>query len=85
MSEDRITLELTRAEALVFFEWLARVDAAERSPVEDPSEQQVLWTLEAQIEKLLVEPLEPNYQEILDHARQEVLAGRTVPSRMPTT
>ena len=56
MSDDRIAVELTRAEALVLFDWIARTEAAEALHCEDPSEQQVLWCIEAQLEKVLVEP-----------------------------
>ncbi len=67
-----VLLRLTRAEALVFFEWLARVDAAGKLPVEDPAEEQVLWRLEGQLETTLTEPLGPNYKEAVEAARREV-------------
>ena len=67
-----VSLELTQAEALVLFEWLARNDKAERLHVEDDAEQQVLWTVEAQLETRLVELLAPNYSEMLTAARAQV-------------
>jgi hypothetical protein len=67
-----VYLRLTRAEALVLFEWLARVDAAKNLPVEDPAEEQVLWRLEGQLESALLEPLGPNYKEAVEAARKEV-------------
>ena len=67
-----VLIRLTRAEALVLFEWLARVDAAGKLPVDDPAEQQVLWRLEGQLESTLIEPLGPNYQEAVARARKEV-------------
>jgi len=67
-----VLLRLTRAEALVLFEWLARVDAAGSLPVEDPAEQQVMWRLEGQLEKTLLEPLAANYREAVEAARREV-------------
>ena len=69
---DSVSLLLTRAEALVLFEWLVRVDAAENLPIEDAAEQQVLWRLEGQLEKTLPEPLAPNYREAVEAARREV-------------
>jgi len=72
MSDDDVTLTLTKAEALVLFEWLARTDGAESLPVEDPSEQQVLWRIEGQLEKVLVEPLRPDYAELVADARRRV-------------
>ncbi len=67
-----VLLRLSPAEALVFFEWLARSDDAGSLPVEDPAEQQVLWRLEGQLEKTLSAPFAPNYRELLDAARREV-------------
>jgi hypothetical protein len=72
MAEKRVLLDLRHEEALVLFEWLARVDASGKMPIDDPAEQQVLWTLEAQLERQLVDPLAPNYQEALTRARQKV-------------
>ncbi len=68
--EDRITLDLTKAEALVLFDWLARSDDETRC--DDPAAQQVLWLLEGQLEKKLVEPLDPNYAQLLTQARERV-------------
>jgi len=70
--EGAVYLRLTRAEALVLFEWLARVDAAGNIPVEDPTEQQVLWRIEGQLESKLIEPLGANYKEAVEAARKEV-------------
>lgn len=70
--KDAVFLRLTHSEALVLFEWLARVDAAGNLPVEDPAEQQVLWRLEGQLESKLTEPLGPDYREAVESARREV-------------
>lgn len=70
--DDSVSLRLTRAEALVLFDWLVRADAAENLPIEDSAEQQVLWRLEGQLEKTLLEPLAPNYREAVEAARREV-------------
>jgi hypothetical protein len=67
-----IYLRLTRAEALVLFEWVARVGAAGDLLVEDPAEQQVLWRIEGQLESKLSEPLGPEYKEAVEAARKEV-------------
>jgi hypothetical protein len=40
--------------------------------VEDPAEQQVLWQLEGQLERILREPLGPDYQAVIAAARKEV-------------
>ena len=68
--EQHVLIELTHDEALVFFEWLAKHDGS--LPVEDPAEQQVLWRIEASLERVLVDPLSPDYQAVLAAARKRV-------------
>lgn len=75
MAEKTVTLRLTRAQALVLFDWLCRSDSAESFVFEDSAEQQVVWTVEGQLESSLVEPLAENYERLLDEARREVRAG----------
>jgi hypothetical protein len=75
MAEKTVTLTLTRAQALVLFEWLSRNDSAESFSFEDSAEQQVVWTVEGQLESTLVEPLAKNYKGLLEEAREEVRAG----------
>jgi hypothetical protein len=65
-----ILIELSHDEALVLFEWLARVDGC--LPVIDPSEQDVLWQIEGQLEKNLVEPLAADYKDAVDAARSRL-------------
>ena len=75
MNREIVTLELSRAQALVLFEWLSREDGDKSLPVSDPSEQRVLWLIEGQLERTLVEPLDPKYAELLARARREVNKG----------
>jgi hypothetical protein len=72
MNRPDISLKLSRPEALVFFEMLARLDSESGITFADAAEQQVLWSLEAQLEKSLTEPLASNYQELLEQARRTV-------------
>jgi hypothetical protein len=73
---DTITLELTKDEALVFFEWLARNDAGKGLPgIEHEAERKALWILEGVLERVLVEPLRPNYTDLLAQARERLLAA----------
>jgi hypothetical protein len=65
---EKITVELTRAEALVLFEFLRRSDDAEKYEFLDPAEQRVVWTLEGKIESQLVEVFDPNYGKLLSAA-----------------
>ncbi|TCN31038.1 hypothetical protein EV644_13015 [Kribbella orskensis] len=58
MVADEFSLRLSRDQALVLFEWLARTSSA-GAPVgfEDQAEQRVLWDLESALERVLIEPL----------------------------
>jgi hypothetical protein len=67
-----IIIQLSRAEALVLFEWLARTDEAQELTFEDSAEQTVLWKLEGQLENALIEHSEPNYEELVAAARAVV-------------
>ena len=72
MADEKIRLELSREEALVFFAWLTRFNKAEGTPFEDQAEQRVLWDIEAMLESILVEPLDSRYDELLAQARTKV-------------
>ena len=71
------TIELTRAEALVFFDFLARFNEQQGFPFADQSEQRILWNIEAALEKQLVDPLDAAYEELLKKARQAVRNGES--------
>ena len=75
MADDIVRFELSRAEALVMFEWLKRTDAVDALQFEDPSEQRVLWKMEGHLERLLHEPFAENYGSLLDEARRKVREG----------
>ena len=75
MENEPLKLELTQCPALVLFEWLCQTDGEESLHFSDPSEQRVLWLLEAQLERTLVEPLDPDYAKFLMKARKEVNEG----------
>ena len=67
---DKVLVELTRAEALVLFEWLASHDGA--LPVAHPAEQDVLWRVEAALERVLTEPLAADYDAAVESARKKI-------------
>jgi hypothetical protein len=75
MPEPNVTVSLTQDEALVLFEWLA----AERwdPTIQHPAERRVLWDLEAQLERVLVAPLRPDYGALLAAARQRVAGAES--------
>jgi hypothetical protein len=74
MTDENVELRLTTAEALVLFEWLAAANDAKQLIV-DEAEHRVLWDLESQLETKLVEPLMPNYAELVDAAKRAVLGA----------
>jgi hypothetical protein len=65
---------LTNDRALVLFELLARSDEHGQVPILDAAEQQVLWAIEGQLERHLVEPLDPNYRALLAEAKARISA-----------
>jgi len=72
---DGVTISLTADQALVLFEWLTREDGKGALPTEHQAEQNVLWEIEAQLEKSLVEPLRPDYEALLVAARERLLGS----------
>ena len=70
-----VTLSLTCDQALVLFEWLSREDGRSRIPTEHQAEQKVLWEIEGQLERALVEPLQPDYSAAIVAARERIMSG----------
>ena len=72
-----VTVTLTSDEALVLFELLHRwEDSGEIDQVLMSGEQTALWALSGCLERILVEPFEGNYRELVDHARQRLAVRR---------
>jgi len=67
-----VHLHLSKAEALVLFDWLHRTDHDVNAP---SAEQRVLWDMSAVLERALVEPFDPDYASIIDQARAEVTSS----------
>jgi hypothetical protein len=65
-------VELTSDEALLLFEFLWRFCETERLELVDQAEGVALWDLLAQLEKQLVEPLDPRYLTLLEEARDRL-------------
>ncbi|MFP3787270.1 hypothetical protein, partial [Burkholderia sp. SIMBA_024] len=66
-----VTLELTSAEALVFFDWLARANDSDVLSADD-AEHRVLWDLESQLETKIDVVFAPDYSERVDEAKRVV-------------
>jgi hypothetical protein len=71
MSKDDVVLTLSRAEALVLFEWLARSENGGLLETECSAEQKLLWKVEGLLEKQ-VRDFAPDFKQMLGAAREEV-------------
>jgi hypothetical protein len=73
MPKEKVSIELTKEEAIVFYEFLCKFNENEDlSRFEDQAEQRVLWDIECKLEKELSEPLRADYKEIVKKARDKV-------------
>lgn len=71
--DDNVVLKLSKAEALVLFDWLCRSnDAGTSSTPVGQAERQVFWNIESVLESSLLAPLTERYQEAVDQARRDV-------------
>lgn len=72
MAEEMITIELSKAEAIVLFEFVSEFSTKGQLKIADPAEQRVLWNICVSLESILAEPLANNYVVILEQARKDV-------------
>ena len=72
LTDETATLTLTRAEALVFFEFLSRFDQDEQLDIRDKAEELVLWHLHGAFERQFSEQFSPDYLQKVEAARQQV-------------
>ncbi len=72
VSEEKIIIELSSAEAIVLFEFLSRFSDKDNLEIQDQAEARVLWDVCCSLESQIVEPFVPNYVELLNKARDEV-------------
>jgi hypothetical protein len=72
-SDGTVRVLLSANEALVLFEWLHRVEDQEAAlGIEDQAEQRVLWDMSACLERVLVEPFDGNFHQLVSDARAAV-------------
>ena len=69
---ETIPVILSRAQALVLFEFLSRFSEQRQLDIRDPAEQRVLWDILADLESALPEPLAPDYDRQLKRARESI-------------
>ena len=69
MADTVVKIELNSDEALVLFEFLSNFSDTDHLKIEDQAEKRVLWNMCCDLEKVLVEPFQENYAELLEAAR----------------
>ena len=72
IADENINIDLTKAEALVLFEFLWRFSQEDRLEILDQSEARVLWNMNCILESKLAEPFLPNYSDLVEEARETV-------------
>ena len=73
MEKKEISLKLTKDEALILFEFVSRFNENDNKEIfNDQAEEKIFWVIEGQLEKILVEPFMPNYQNIIQQARSRI-------------
>ena len=71
--QEGLTINLTKDEALVLFEFSARTNQVDCSELfEDQAELKMLWRLEGQLERQLAEPFNNNYLSLVAEARNRL-------------
>jgi hypothetical protein len=73
MSETKIAVNLTRAEAIVLIEFLMRFRDKDRLAVEHGAEQQLLFDLCCVVENQLPELFDPQWNALVQQSRTAVL------------
>jgi hypothetical protein len=70
--DEKITITLSRDEALVLFEFLSRFTEQQQLDIRDQAEQRVLWDIQADLESALPEPFAHDYDQYLQRARESI-------------
>ena len=69
---DGVELKLTTDEALVLFEFLCRFSHEDDLAIHDQAEERALWNLQCVLEKVLLEPFSPEYNALVEAARNRL-------------
>ncbi len=72
MTDEDVVLRLDRHRALVLFEFLSRFGDDASLSIKHQAEERVLWDLCGALQRELVEPFRPDYDQLLDAARKWV-------------
>ncbi len=69
---NQIEIKFSKDEAVVLFEFLTRFVEENKLQIEDSAEAQTLWNLQCELEKILTEPFQENYEQIIKEARNRL-------------
>lgn len=80
-----VVLSLSQDEALVFFEWLMKVDkeAETTDAALDDPELIVRWRLEGQLESRLVQLFQSDYGQAVQRAGKRIVESAIAPDSRP--
>ena len=71
MDREKTVISLSHDEALILSDLLHNISEDE-SIFPDIADRQVLWSIEAQLDKALTEPFLPNYVDIVNEAKNRI-------------
>lgn len=71
-SNDKIALTLSRNEALVLYDFLARFEDSDTLSIQDQAESRVLWNICSDLERSIAELLTADYFALLQEARDKI-------------
>ena len=69
---NQIEIKFSKNEAIILFEFLTRFCEENKLQIEDETEAIVLWNLQCELEKNLIEPFREDYNEIVKEARNSL-------------
>jgi len=71
--KNKILIELSNEEALVFLNWLFIFNEKKQSDLfQDQSEERVLWDIESILESVMDETFDKDYKEIVSKAWEKI-------------
>lgn len=70
MSE--VEIKLTKDEALVLFDFVSHFSNDDKLSIQDQAEERALWNLTCIFEKQLVEPFSPEWDKIIEAAKNRL-------------
>ena len=73
---EKVSLTLTKEEALLLFEMLSDSKDEHAIPIRNSAQRRAVWRITSSFEKALAEPFRKDYLEILEEAKQRMIGER---------